>query len=203
MSSVYLSELLRLGGVDVRGELDPATQFRRISYHSQRDVGESLFVALKGERVDGHQFVGDAAANGAIAALVAREWADAQREIPVPLLVVDDPVATLQDLARALPWFVEQAFASALGPIIGQRVADAGRRLLAFPEYAATRIGDSVVSYARDEAGLLAHGDELRMFAAQNARLSERTDELAVRLDRLAAKSEMAAAPQRRLKGTS
>jgi ubiquinone biosynthesis protein UbiJ len=110
--------------------------------------------------------------------------------------------ATLQDLARTLPWFVEQAFANALGPIIGQRVADAGRRLLAFPEYAAARVGDSVVSYARDEAGLLAHGDELRMFTAQNARLSERTDELAVRLDRLAAKSELAASPPRRLKGT-
>ena len=101
MSSVYLSELLRLGGVEVRGELDPATQFRRISYHSQRDVGGSLFVALKGERVDGHQFVADAAANGAIAALVAREWADTQSELPVSLLVVDDPVAKLQDLARA------------------------------------------------------------------------------------------------------
>ena len=45
--------------------------------------------------------------------------------------------ATLQELAQTLPWFVERAFASALGPILGQRVADAGRRLLAFPEYAA------------------------------------------------------------------
>ena len=47
MSSVYLSELLRLGGVDIQGELDPATQFRRISYHSQRDVTGSLFIAFK------------------------------------------------------------------------------------------------------------------------------------------------------------
>src|SRR5512134_190126 len=61
--------------------------------------------------------------------------------------------ATLKELSRTLPWFVEQAFARALGPIVGQRVADAGRRLLAFPEYAATRVGVSVASYARDEAG--------------------------------------------------
>jgi UDP-N-acetylmuramoyl-tripeptide--D-alanyl-D-alanine ligase len=101
MSSVYLSELLRLGGVEVQGELDPATQFRRISYHSQRDVAESLFIALQGERVDGHQFVADAAANGAVAALVARRWAETQSDGSIPLLIVDDPVATLQELARA------------------------------------------------------------------------------------------------------
>src|SRR5262249_40112976 len=46
---------------------------------------------------------------------------------------------TLKGLAETLPWFVERAFAAALGPIAGQRVADAGRRLLAFPEYAAAR----------------------------------------------------------------
>ena len=95
---------------------------------------------------------------------------------------------TLSDLAQTLPWFVEQAFASALGPIIGQRVADAGRRLLAFPEYAATRVGESVASYARDEAGLLARGDELRMLADQSAALAGRTDELAARVDALAAR---------------
>ena len=42
--------------------------------------------------------------------------------------------ATLADLARTLPWFVEQAFASALGPLIGTRVADAGRELLSLPD---------------------------------------------------------------------
>ena len=41
--------------------------------------------------------------------------------------------ATLKGLAETLPWFVERAFAEALGPIVGQRVADAGRRLLALP----------------------------------------------------------------------
>ena len=50
----------------------------------------------------------------------------------------------LKELARTLPWFVEAAFAKALGPVAGQRVADAGRRLLAFPEYAAQRVTESV-----------------------------------------------------------
>ena len=33
----------------------------------------------------------------------------------------------LKGLAGTLPWFVEEAFARALGPVAGQRVADAGR----------------------------------------------------------------------------
>lgn len=96
--------------------------------------------------------------------------------------------ATLRDLALTLPWFVEQAFAKALGPVIGQRVADAGRRLLGFPEYAAERIGETLGSYARDEAGLLARGDEARALAQQNAELAARTDALAARLETLAAR---------------
>lgn len=93
---------------------------------------------------------------------------------------------TLKDLAQTLPWFVEQAFAKALGPIIGQRVADAGRHLLALPEYAAQRVGESLVSYARDEANLLAHGDEARVYAEQVADVAARADALEARIDGLA-----------------
>jgi ubiquinone biosynthesis protein UbiJ len=91
--------------------------------------------------------------------------------------------ATLRDLALTLPWFVEQAFAKALGPVVGQRVADTGKRLLAFPEYVAERVGESIGSYARDEAGLLARGDEARSFALEAAALATRVDALATRLD--------------------
>src|SRR4029077_1579984 len=46
----------------------------------------------------------------------------------------------LKDLAQTLPWFVEKLCAQSLGPIVGQRVADAGRRMLGMPEYAAARV---------------------------------------------------------------
>ena len=36
--------------------------------------------------------------------------------------------------------FVEEAFAKVLGPLVGQRMADAGRGLLAFPEYASRHV---------------------------------------------------------------
>ena len=89
---------------------------------------------------------------------------------------------TLKELARTLPWFVEQAFARALGPIAGQRLADAGRQLLAFPGHAASRFGESVSRYARDEAGLVVGEDEMRAFAGEAAALAARVDELEARV---------------------
>lgn len=61
------------------------------------DTGD-LFVALSGERVDGHDFVAAAIAAGAAAALVSRvpDGLDG-----APLLVVDDVMEGLEDLARA------------------------------------------------------------------------------------------------------
>ncbi|MFA0741459.1 MAG: hypothetical protein DFNUSKGM_001570, partial [Candidatus Fervidibacter sacchari] len=46
-----------------------------------------LFVALKGERFDGHDFVSDAVQKGAVAAIVAR-----QLPLSVPQIIVADPL---------------------------------------------------------------------------------------------------------------
>jgi ubiquinone biosynthesis accessory factor UbiJ len=94
--------------------------------------------------------------------------------------------ATLADLARTLPWFVEQAFASALGPLIGTRVADAGRELLALPERAAQSFGESLSSYARDEAGLGVSASTFADFVAEAVAVAARIDALALRLDQAA-----------------
>src|SRR3954470_15578592 len=55
-----------------------------------------LFVALPGERVDGHDYLGAAASAGAAAALVARP------DAALPCIAVDDPVAGLGRLAAAV-----------------------------------------------------------------------------------------------------
>jgi ubiquinone biosynthesis protein UbiJ len=94
--------------------------------------------------------------------------------------------ATLKDLAPTMPWLVEQAFANVFGAIAGQRVADTGRRMLAFPEYAAERIGHSVAGYAREQSGLLVTADEGSTFALQAAELASRVDALVARVDALA-----------------
>ena len=62
-----------------------------------RTVGPGdLFVAIPGERVDGHDFLGAAAAAGAVAALTTRP------DDALPCVVVDDPVVALGRLATAV-----------------------------------------------------------------------------------------------------
>ena len=96
-----------------------------------------------------------------------------------------DLAGIFKDLALTLPWFVESALARALGPVAGQRAADTGRRLLAFPEYAAERMTDSAVGYARDEADLLARGGDMRSLGCGVDEVAERVAALAARLDAL------------------
>jgi ubiquinone biosynthesis protein UbiJ len=95
--------------------------------------------------------------------------------------------ATLRDLAITLPWFVERGFARAFGPIVGQRLADTGRALLGFPEYAGNRVAENLFSYARDETGVLARGEEARSFAVEHAAIAKRVDALIERVERVAA----------------
>lgn len=94
--------------------------------------------------------------------------------------------STVGELAQTLPWFVERALSRVLGPIVGAQVADAGRRLLAWPVYAAERASASVANYASDEAGLVTGARAGGDFAAEVAALAARVDALAERVDRLA-----------------
>jgi len=57
----------------------------------------ALFVALKGERYDAHDFIATARERGAVAALVDREVA-----IDLPQIIVADTLMALGDLARAV-----------------------------------------------------------------------------------------------------
>ncbi len=102
--------------------------------------------------------------------------------------------ATLKGLAETLPWFVERALAGALGPIVGQRVADAGRRLLALPGYAGGRIGASIASYARDEALLATKAAEARAIGDQILATATRVDALSLRVDAMIARVAAASA---------
>jgi ubiquinone biosynthesis protein UbiJ len=91
--------------------------------------------------------------------------------------------ATLRELALTLPWFVEQTLAKALGPIAGQQIADTGRRLLALPEYAAQRFGDSFGRYIAGETRFAVGAAEARAFATEVSALAARVDALAARIE--------------------
>jgi UDP-N-acetylmuramoyl-tripeptide--D-alanyl-D-alanine ligase len=67
-----------------------------------RTVGEGdLFFAVRGERLDGHDYVAGALARGAVAAVVSRARAASLPDevLAAPLLIAEDPLAALQSLA--------------------------------------------------------------------------------------------------------
>jgi len=70
-----------------------------VSIDSRNIEPGDLFIAIRGENSDGHDFVRDALAKGAAAAMVAEDWKDTPAD--APLLIVSDPEAGMADLARA------------------------------------------------------------------------------------------------------
>ena len=73
------------------------TGFSAVSTDSRTLGAGALFVALRGERFDGHGFLKGAAAAKAAAALVDRHYAG---EFPLPVVIVDDTRRALGVLAR-------------------------------------------------------------------------------------------------------
>lgn len=75
--------------------------FSAVSTDSRRIAAGALFVALRGENFDGHDFLDRAAAQGAVAALVdeaaAAQWAE--KAPPLPLVVAADTRLALGALA--------------------------------------------------------------------------------------------------------
>jgi ubiquinone biosynthesis accessory factor UbiJ len=99
--------------------------------------------------------------------------------------------ATIAELALTLPWLVERGLASLLGPIVGMRVADAGRAMLSAPAYAGERLGQSVARYVRDEASLVVTKSDAHDFADAVWDVDRRIDALGVRLERLDRKAAL------------
>ncbi len=102
MTFVVEEILKATGGRLLQGE--ERTSFRGVSTDS-RTVGEGeLFVALKGERFDGHHFAVEALKKGAGGVIVEEERA---RDIrwngyrPSPVIAVKDSLCALGDIARA------------------------------------------------------------------------------------------------------
>jgi UDP-N-acetylmuramoyl-tripeptide--D-alanyl-D-alanine ligase len=81
---------------------DAAAAIGRVSIDSRALLPGDLFVAIEGERFDGHRFVSDALTRGAIGAMVHQVLAAPEAGMARPALVieVEDTTRGLQDLAR-------------------------------------------------------------------------------------------------------
>jgi UDP-N-acetylmuramoyl-tripeptide--D-alanyl-D-alanine ligase len=87
--------------VSAAGEFDPEHLAQGYSIDSRTVRAGQLFFAVKGERLDGHDFVEQALGNGAIAAVVRKDQLSRYpREMR--LLAVEDTLVALQTLATAV-----------------------------------------------------------------------------------------------------
>ena len=89
-----LAELASWCGGSVRG--DPGTLVQGVSTDTRTVSSGDLFVAIRGERFDGHSFLDVASARDAAAALVS----EANCAGDLPSILVADTVAALGDVAR-------------------------------------------------------------------------------------------------------
>jgi len=83
------------------GEFDGAAAATGYSIDSRTVGPGDLFFAVKGERLDGHDFVEQALGRGAVAAVMAKEQAP-RFPVKTSLLVVDDTLLALQALGAAV-----------------------------------------------------------------------------------------------------
>lgn len=75
--------------------LNPDCSFKRVSIDSRNFFDGDLFVAIQGERFDGHEFVGDVAIRAS--GLVVK---NPDKNLPIPQWVVEDTTKALGQLAR-------------------------------------------------------------------------------------------------------
>ncbi len=72
-----------------------------ISIDSRTITKGEAFFAIKGDRVDGHDYASVAAANGAAVLVIAEARLPALGRLTVPLIVVDDVLEAMEKLGRA------------------------------------------------------------------------------------------------------
>ncbi len=93
-----LSELVRRARLTDALSADGDPEIERVTFDSREARGGTLFVALRGARFDGHDFVPGAIAAGASAVMVDHEWNGASE---LPTIRVPDTRAALADVATA------------------------------------------------------------------------------------------------------
>jgi UDP-N-acetylmuramoyl-tripeptide--D-alanyl-D-alanine ligase len=96
-----IAEFIAPIGQLTTGQYDGRAMAQGYSIDSRTVQPGELFFAVKGERLDGHDFVEQALNRGAIAAVVAKEQL-ARYSRPAGLLAVDDTLVALQTLATAV-----------------------------------------------------------------------------------------------------
>lgn len=93
MENITIEDLLSFTGGKLVSDLDPKRKIKFISNDSRTKGEDWVYLALKGERLDGHTFVKDAEQNGAILSIV-------EHPVETDHLEVKDSYLALKHIAR-------------------------------------------------------------------------------------------------------
>ncbi len=96
---ITLRDVIEGTGGSLLGDADRDLLLRHVRHDSRQVVPGDLFIAVVGERLDGHDFLGQAIERGAGAAIVDRAHATGLTGLSLPLVVVENTVTALQRLA--------------------------------------------------------------------------------------------------------
>ncbi len=101
MKKVHLNieDIFNLPGSEIF-EPDKLKNISIVSIDSRKIKPNTLFIALKGERFDGHNFVNDAIKNGAAAIVINKKRLNQFNDVKVPIVTVKDTKLALGDIAR-------------------------------------------------------------------------------------------------------
>ena len=100
MEGVSVGEIQQWTKAELVGILDQGWQPPGIATDTRAIAPGEFFLALRGPRFDGHDFVETALAGGASGAIVERGWIEEHREVAGPLLVVPSSLEALAAVAR-------------------------------------------------------------------------------------------------------
>lgn len=103
--NLSIQDMLALSHLTEPGisDLGSTKTFRDVSTDSRTIRRGDLFVALRGEKFDGHAFLAQIAQEGALAAVVDEQYFKSlqKKKAPLPVFVVKNTLDTLGDLANA------------------------------------------------------------------------------------------------------
>lgn len=98
MEPITIEEIAHItGGTLITG--DPNLEIDSVSTDSRTAGKDSLFIPLKGENFDGHDFIGDAIWDRAVGAVLTERPLSDTDKSRVAVVVVDDTLKALQDMA--------------------------------------------------------------------------------------------------------
>jgi UDP-N-acetylmuramoyl-tripeptide--D-alanyl-D-alanine ligase len=99
MEKLTFQRIANLCDGDVRGTTPDAMPVTRINTDSRKVQRGELFVALKGDRFNGHDFLEEVRLRGAAGAVAERREMT-NRTATIPMVLVDDSLTALQQIAR-------------------------------------------------------------------------------------------------------